>query len=873
MSWQNYEDVLAQLRSAGLEVEEPLVIGGTKSHRVREINGDREKRGWYWLHELPLDDGLYLVGSFGVYRGDDAGTQKIALSKKCQDCGHIMGMKERTCPSCNSKNIKRRELSPEQQDAIKQRQAENKRRLEAERKAEANRAAQWAHAVWTHSREAAPREHDYLPRKQLNATGGVRIFESNEGLTLTGADKDDYKYLSTFHGALVVPMEEIDTGAKRGLQFILSREHHQERITKTDRDKEYWPAGMQKDGIAFMVGGSMSDVGLVCEGYATGISLHEATGLPVAIAFDANSLIKVGQALRKKYRNRVELIYCADDDWLQKCKECKQYTPVAEATCKHCGQAHGKINAGVQRASEAALATSGKYIVPQFSTARPDDKKGPTDFNDLHCLEGLNAVRAQIETILPQRTGQHAPAARGVHQGGRGKDESRPDAVSQLSLDATVERYIHIDDATGDYVFDAWTKQICKFSKVIKTLPARVRVDDIKDHPTWQGRAVYIDQVGFDPTEKDTSVKCNMWGGWPTMPQKGSCERLLELLQYLCGAEENSQSLYEWVLKWLAYPIQHPGAKMVSALVLHGNQGTGKNLFFESVMRIYGMYGSIVDQKAIEDKFNDWASKKLFLIADEVVARQELYHNKNNIKFLITGPVIRINPKNLAAHDEANHINIVFLSNEVQPLHLETGDRRFTVIWTPPKLDESFYDEVVEELRNGGIEALHHHLLNIDLTGFNEHTKPLMTKAKADLIELGLESPEKFINEWRNGDLELPFGPCLSQDIYKAYTSWCQRTGEHYVKKRQMFIATLRKQTGWEAGVDRDYLVNISDPSTRTKRKMVLPPRHEIATAPANHANGHQIPARLISPPLDGQQGIWQSEWCNVMTRAIEEVK
>ena len=39
-----------------------------------------------------------------------------------------------------------------------------------------------------------------------------------------------------------------------------------------------------------------------------------------------------------------------------------------------------------------------------------------------------------------------------------------------------------------------------------------------------------------------------------------------------------------WVLKWLAYPIQHPGAKMRTALVLHGPQGTGKNMFFEAIM-------------------------------------------------------------------------------------------------------------------------------------------------------------------------------------------------------------------------------------------------------------------------------------------------
>ena len=147
-------------------------------------------------------------------------------------------------------------------------------------------------------------------------------------------------------------------------------------------------------------------------------------------------------------------------------------------------------------------------------------------------------------------------------------------------------------------------------------------------------------------------------------------------------------------------------------------------------MAIYGEYGRIVDQAAVEDKFNDWASRKLFLIADEVVARMELYHTKNKLKSLITGEWIRINPKNIGAYDERNHVNLVFLSNETQPLVLERDDRRYTVIWTPAKLTRDFYQEVLDEIRAGGIAALHDYLLNIPLGDFGTGTEPPMTKAK-----------------------------------------------------------------------------------------------------------------------------------------------
>ena len=64
-------------------------------------------------------------------------------------------------------------------------------------------------------------------------------------------------------------------------------------------------------------------------------------------------------------------------------------------------------------------------------------------------------------------------------------------------------------------------------------------------------------------------------------------------------------------------------------------------------MAIYGQYGSVIDQVAIEDRFNDWASRRQFLIVDEVVAWSDLYHVKNKLKVFITGKLIRINPKNM----------------------------------------------------------------------------------------------------------------------------------------------------------------------------------------------------------------------------------
>jgi putative DNA primase/helicase len=284
------------------------------------------------------------------------------------------------------------------------------------------------------------------------------------------------------------------------------------------------------------------------------------------------------------------------------------------------------------------------------------------------------------------------------------------------------------------------------------------------------------------------------------VPVKGNCRLLLELLEYqCCGEEVVARELYEWVLKWLAYPLQHPGAKMQTAIIMHGPQGTGKGRFFETYAKIFGEYGLVLNQEALEDKFNaDWQERKLFILADEIVAKAEMYHIKNRLKNFVTGEWVRVNPKNVAAHRERNHMQIVFLSNEKQPLVLENDDRRYCVIWTPPALGQDFYDELSAEIENGGIAALHWHLLHeVELGDFKPWTKPPMTTAKRELIDISRDSVDRFLIDWQHGDTDAPFCPCASADLYRLYLFWCRMNGERMPRPENQFSGHIVKLPGW----------------------------------------------------------------------------
>lgn len=749
MAASNYDDVFRQLLDAGLIIPQGdgLRIGTPKPVRVFTQEGGRERRGWYLLKEWsPSADRVLIVGSYGVWRGAEKNAQKVILPKG---------------PTGSVTN--------EQLAAMRRVWAEQAKAAELQRKREAEAAGVRASKAWG----------------QLEADGDSPYLKSKAVL--------GYGLKFTKQGTAVVPLADAG-GRIHGLQFLRTNA----QATEGKRPaKEFWPAGIAKKGHFHLLGHQPHWIVLVAEGYATAATLHAATGYPVACAFDAGNLMPVADALRARYK-QAKILVCADDDILGKCKhqDCKARValPLHPSECPACGRPHGYENAGTQGASAAAMSVQGEWLAPVFAD-QPErieryltNGRKVTDFNDLHAAEGMGVVGTQVAArLLALRWAP--PALRAVSSSSKG---GAGDALRPINyVDDLLQRYALVYAGNGA-AFDHQEHLLLALTDVRN---ACVRPDLYKawaEHPDRQ--IVRQREVGFDPACTDRVITCNLWAGWPSEPVKGDCSKTLDLLRYMCSGERNSAELFEWILKWCAYPIQHPGAKMKTTVVVHGGQGLGKNMFFEAIMAIYGEYGRILDQDALIDKHNDWASRKLFLIADEVVASAHRFEHKNKLKTLITGTKIRINPKHIGAYDEVNHCNLVFLSNEAMPVVLEEDDRRHCVLWMADPKGEEYYKAIAAEMANGGIAALHHYLLHLDLGEFNPHSKPPTSDARKELITLAQDSPIDFLDALLDDDLRpLTNQPGLVLDWFKAYQRWCAQTG---VKPASMkrFVDTLKRR-------------------------------------------------------------------------------
>jgi putative DNA primase/helicase len=356
--------------------------------------------------------------------------------------------------------------------------------------------------------------------------------------------------------------------------------------------------------------------------------------------------------------------------------------------------------------------------------------------------------------------------------------------------------------------------------------------------------------VVFDPTMKcDPDTHVNLYSGFPTVAKQGDVGPFLELVDFLTSraadTPEECDDIKHYLLCWMAYPLQNPGFKLRTAVVMHGDEGAGKNILTDTLVDLYGKYGSTVGQDELEDKFNDYRSGKLILVGDEVSSRAELVHNKNRLKALITSPTVQINPKNLPRREEANHINVWFNSNELQPLALDNSDRRYLVIFTPRAREPEFYRRLGKWRANGGKEHLLAYLLAYDCSAFDPFSPAPLTKAKLDLIDMNRKSPERFWLEWSNGELDLPYRSCTTDQAFRAYRKYADRINDRYPVQKAVFMRMV---------------LRIADTMGKTCLDKPMRVDYGAMGGQASAAESRTTRMFLVKPPPDEGQGQWATE-------------
>ncbi|TRO33885.1 DNA primase [Pseudomonas putida] len=375
-----------------------------------------------------------------------------------------------------------------------------------------------------------------------------------------------------------------------------------------------------------------------------------------------------------------------------------------------------------------------------------------------------------------------------------------------LKLDP-LERYVYIDG----------TKDVWDCEKKRRIPEGAVKMAIGEDYKWWLNsrdrRVVDVNNIVFDPAmKKDPKEYINTFEGLPLEPVRNdaACENLRWLISFLCN---HNQVEIDWLTKWLAYPLQHMGAKMDTAVLAHSvMEGSGKSLLFADVLgALYGQYAAVVGQTQLEGSFNAWQSGKLWAVFEEVVSRDQRYNQVGKIKHMITGKTVRMESKFINGWEEANHMNAVFLSNEIMPWPISDSDRRMLVMWPMETLPGERQKAISRELASGGVAALYGWLLSIDLGEFDQRTRPPETEARQRLVALSRTAWQTFLSLWRTGELGHGlWGCCLTSDVYALFLEWCSRNKEHSMSQTKfslMISATVEKTRAipWTDGNNRRF--------------------------------------------------------------------
>lgn len=265
-----------------------------------------------------------------------------ALVKAALDGGYRFDKSERTAVSAA-------ELARRREARAAQLRAEHAARESGRLYAEQTALAQWRDGLRSGRSE-------YAQRKGIERPESCRYTPA--GWLLIAAIRYD------------LPREE----SLKGLQVI-----------RSDGTKRF-TSGMAKAGAACRLG--LAEAGapvLICEGWATGMSLRMATDRKVAVyvAFDAGNLPRVAEIVHAAHPDS-PLVMCADDDWRTLDRDGRPLNP-------------GRVHAAIARDAVQEQGGRALLAVPVF---RPGREPGSTDFNDLHLAEGLDAVREQMALAL-----------------------------------------------------------------------------------------------------------------------------------------------------------------------------------------------------------------------------------------------------------------------------------------------------------------------------------------------------------------------------------------------------------------------------------------------------------------------------------------
>jgi hypothetical protein len=281
----------------------------------------------------------------------------------------------------------------------------------------------------------------------------------------------------------------------------------------------------------------------------------------------------------------------------------------------------------------------------------------------------------------------------------------------------------------------------------------------------------------------------NLFRGLRKSPRTGDWSLMnIHLLHVVCRSDI---SAYRYLIRWLAHLVQYPGTAPGTVIVLRSpKQGTGKSTIAVWFHAIFGQHALLLNSpEQLLGRFGEHLDGVSFICVNEPSFPGD-HAASRKFNALITESEWPIEPKGRKLYRIPNVAHIMLTTNADWAVPAGSGARRWVVL----DLDEgrvgdaAYFGDLYRQANNGGIEAMLHDLMMVDLTHFDARQIPV-TAALIHQQQLSADPVVQWALDLADEGGSV-FGRHTSTgDLHALYLEWMHDAGN----RRAMSKATLGK--------------------------------------------------------------------------------
>jgi len=284
---------------------------------------------------------------------------------------------------------------------------------------------------------------------------------------------------------------------------------------------------------------------------------------------------------------------------------------------------------------------------------------------------------------------------------------------------------------------------------VICTDPAKGKYVSVAD--VWLGdpaRRTYPKGIGMFP-QGEPEGYYNTWQGFAVDAAKGDCYLFKEHIKnVICGGDDHINT---FVLDWCADLFQDPANPKGTAIVMRGDEGTGKGTFANTIgMMCAPHYTHLIDEAHLTGQFNAHMSDSLVVFGDEITWGGNV-KTAGKLKGLVTERHMLLERKGIDAVTQRNMAHVFIASNSEWVVPAGAKSRRWLILDMDSKMrvNKAYFDAIYKEMyKNGGMAAFLYEMLNRKITS-NLSVAP-ETEALQEHREMSVTQDSSMIRWWKH---------------------------------------------------------------------------------------------------------------------------